>query len=64
MRKIAIEKIRIKSFVTTLDFQESLTIKGGDTEDNTDVQASLYWCNTQNKPKHGSNFQKICINPY
>ncbi len=61
VKKLKLQKISIKSFTTNLKTAEVLTIKGGDTEDNTDVRDSLYWCDGQSKP-HNCSIQKgVCI---
>ena len=58
-----LEDIRVYSFITSLNTEVSQTIKGGDTEDNTEVQNSQLHCKTTRDPIFGTNFENICLEP-
>jgi len=60
-RTMKLETLRIKSFVTNLDKSKVLTVKGGDTEDNTAILISLEQCKSTVEPFVPGSDYHVCI---
>ena len=60
-KQFKLQNLEVKSFVTSMDKSQLNQIKGGDTEDNTDVVFSFQDCKAT-VPPHvpGSDYQ-VCI---
>ncbi len=63
-RKLTLTDLSIKSFTTSLDSNKSFIIKGGDTEDNTEVQRSFNHCKTTIEPEFGTNRYQVCLDHF